>query len=92
MNLNKLTLKSQEALQNAQEIASSYGNQVLEPDHLLAALVQDTEGTVVPVLQKIGVNLSTLKIKINAARAWRTRGSDRRWGACSMRRGSRPAI
>jgi ATP-dependent Clp protease ATP-binding subunit ClpB len=65
MNLNKLTLKSQEALQNAQEIASSYGNQVLEPDHLLAALVQDTEGTVVPVLQKIGVNLSTLKIKIN---------------------------
>jgi ATP-dependent Clp protease ATP-binding subunit ClpB len=65
MNLNKLTLKSQEAIQNAQEIASSYGNQVLEPEHLLAALIQDPEGTVVPVLGKIGVNTARLKIRIN---------------------------
>ncbi len=65
MNLNKLTLKSQEALQNAQEIASSYGNQIVEPEHLLAALLQDTGGTVVPILEKIGANLSTVKIKAN---------------------------
>ena len=65
MNLNKFTIKSQEALQNAQEIASSYGNQLLEPEHLLAALVQDGQGTVVPILQKIGVNLSTVRIKVN---------------------------
>ncbi len=38
MNFNKFTIKSQEAVQNAQEIASSYGNQVIEPEHLLAAL------------------------------------------------------
>jgi len=67
MNLNKLTVKTQEALQNAQEIASSYGNQVIEPEHLLAALIQDPQGTVVPVLEKTGVNLSTLKIRINDA-------------------------
>jgi ATP-dependent Clp protease ATP-binding subunit ClpB len=67
MNLNKFTIKSQEALQNAQEIASSYGNQLLEPEHLLAALVQDGQGTVVPILQKIGVNLSTIRIKVNEA-------------------------
>jgi ATP-dependent Clp protease ATP-binding subunit ClpB len=65
MNLNKFTLKSQEALQNAQEVASGYGNQVLEPEHLLAALLQDGEGTVLPILQKIGANINLIKIRIN---------------------------
>jgi ATP-dependent Clp protease ATP-binding subunit ClpB len=65
MNLNKLTLKSQEAIQNTQEIASGYGNQVLEPEHLLAALVQDAGGTVPPILRRIGVNTDALKIRIN---------------------------
>ena len=35
MNFNKFTIKSQEAVQNAQEIAASYNNQVIEPEHLL---------------------------------------------------------
>jgi len=65
MNFNKFTIKSQEAVQNAQEIAASYGNQVLEPEHLLAALIQDSEGTVLPILQKLGANVNYLKIKIN---------------------------
>lgn len=38
MNFNRFTIKSQEAVQNAQEIASSYGNQMIEPEHLFAAL------------------------------------------------------
>ncbi|TSA15965.1 ATP-dependent chaperone ClpB [bacterium] len=67
MNFNKFTLKSQEAVQNAQEIASSYSNQAIEPEHLLAALIQDSEGVVVPLLQKIGANLNYVKIKINEA-------------------------
>lgn len=65
MNFNKFTIKSQEAVQNAQEIASSYNNQIIEPEHLLAALVQDSEGVVVPILQKLGANVNYLKIKIN---------------------------
>jgi ATP-dependent Clp protease ATP-binding subunit ClpB len=65
MNFNKFTIKSQEAVQNAQEIASSYGNQIIEPEHLLAALVQDSSGTVVPILQKVGVNVNFIKIKLN---------------------------
>ena len=65
MNFNKFTIKSQDAVQNAQEIASSYSNQVIEPEHLLAALVQDSEGIVQPILQKLGTNVSYLKIKIN---------------------------
>ena len=67
MNFQKFTIKSQEAVQNAQEIAASYGNQSVEPEHLLAALVQDSEGFVVPILQKIGANLNYIKIKINEA-------------------------
>ena len=67
MNFNKFTIKSQEALQNAQEIASSYTNQTIEPEHLLAAMIQDSEGIVVPILQKLGANVNYLKIKINEA-------------------------
>ena len=67
MNFNKFTIKSQEAVQNAQEIASSYSNQAIEPEHLLAALVQDSDGIVSPLLQKAGANLNYIKIKINEA-------------------------
>jgi ATP-dependent Clp protease ATP-binding subunit ClpB len=65
MNFNKFTLKSQQAVQNAQEIASSYSNQAIAPEHLLAALVQDSEGIIPSLLEKIGGNLNVLKIKIN---------------------------
>jgi ATP-dependent Clp protease ATP-binding subunit ClpB len=65
MNFNKFTIKSQEAVQNAQEIASSYGNQAVEPEHLLAALVQDSQGIVIPILQKLGANVNYIKIKVN---------------------------
>ena len=65
MNFNKFTIKSQEAVQSAQEVASSYGNQIIEPEHLLAALLQDTDGTVVPILQKAGANVPYIKIKMS---------------------------
>ena len=67
MNFQKFTIKSQEAVQNAQEIAASYGNQSIEPEHLLAALVQDSEGVIVPILQKIGTNINYVKIKVSEA-------------------------
>ena len=40
-NFNKFTVKAQETLQNAVEIAQNYNNQIIEPEHLLAALIQD---------------------------------------------------
>ncbi len=64
VNFNKLTIKSQEALQSAQEIASNYSNQMVEPEHLFAALVQDPEGIVSSTLQKLGVNKDLMKIKV----------------------------
>jgi ATP-dependent Clp protease ATP-binding subunit ClpB len=64
MNFQKFTIKSQEAVQAAQEIAANYGNQAIGPEHLLAALVQDSEGVVVPVLRKIGANPDFIRLKI----------------------------
>jgi ATP-dependent Clp protease ATP-binding subunit ClpB len=51
----KFTVKAQEAVQRANELASEHGNPELAPAHLLAALVEDKEGIVAPVLEKIGI-------------------------------------
>ena len=52
---DKFTVKAQEAVQRANELASEHGNPELMPVHLLAALVEDKEGIVPPVLEKIGI-------------------------------------
>ncbi|MFZ3264480.1 MAG: ATP-dependent chaperone ClpB [Terriglobales bacterium] len=52
---DKFTVKAQEAVQRASELASEHGNPELMPIHLLAALVEDKEGIVPPVLEKIGI-------------------------------------
>ncbi|PKL86783.1 MAG: chaperone protein ClpB [Ignavibacteriae bacterium HGW-Ignavibacteriae-1] len=65
MNYQKLTLKAQESLQTAQEIASSYNNQAIEPTHLLAALVQDSSGIIPDLILKAGANLNSIKIMVN---------------------------
>src|ERR1700758_5588682 len=52
---DKFTVKAQEAVQRANELASEHGNPELQPAHLLAALLEDKEGIVPPVLEKIGV-------------------------------------
>jgi len=52
---DKFTVKAQEAVQRASELASEHGSPELLPVHLLAALVEDREGIVPPVLEKIGI-------------------------------------
>src|SRR5271154_5385119 len=52
---DKFTVKSQEAIQSAGTLATEHGNPELLPLHLLAALLEDKEGIIVPVLQKVGV-------------------------------------
>jgi ATP-dependent Clp protease ATP-binding subunit ClpB len=52
---DKFTVKAQEAVQRANELASEHGNPELMPAHLLAALLEDKEGIVPPVLEKIGI-------------------------------------
>ena len=60
MQLDKFTLKSQEAIQAAQQLAQTGGNQELQPEHLVKAILEQPEGVVVPVLQKMGVTPSVV--------------------------------
>ncbi|MFN0253635.1 MAG: ATP-dependent chaperone ClpB [Kofleriaceae bacterium] len=55
MRLDRYTVKSQEALERAQRIAREHSHQELQPEHLLAALLEDATGTVAATLQKLGV-------------------------------------
>ncbi len=58
--MDKLTIKAQEAVATAQTIAADHGNPAVEPLHLLAALLAEPEGIVAPVVDKIGVDRSQL--------------------------------
>ncbi|MGE5363575.1 MAG: ATP-dependent chaperone ClpB [Bacteroidota bacterium] len=62
-NINKLTVKAQDVVQNAIEIAQNYGNQIIEPEHILAAMVQDETNIVVPILKKAEANFNHLRLK-----------------------------
>ncbi|MGH7286880.1 MAG: Clp protease N-terminal domain-containing protein, partial [Myxococcota bacterium] len=61
MRFDKLTLKSQEALSEAQSLATARGHSQITPGHLLRALLAQPEGSTVPILQKIGVPLDALQ-------------------------------
>ncbi|MCU7491453.1 MAG: ATP-dependent chaperone ClpB [Ignavibacteria bacterium] len=64
-NFSKLTVKAQEIIQNALEIAQNYNNQIIEPEHLLAAMIQDESGIAVSFMRKAEVNINHLKLKVN---------------------------
>lgn len=63
---DKFTVKAQEAVQNAQGIARDANHQQLQPLHLLQALLNEEQGLVKPLFQKIGVNLRQLEGIIDA--------------------------
>jgi ATP-dependent Clp protease ATP-binding subunit ClpB len=65
MRLDKLTVKAQEALQEAKNLADEYNQQQIGVEHLLLALVKQPEGIVIPILQKIGVDIGQLNSRIN---------------------------
>jgi len=56
MRLDKFTIKSQEHIENSQALASQYGHQQIEPEHLLAAMLREAEGIAGAVLRKLGVS------------------------------------
>ncbi|MBM4081144.1 MAG: AAA family ATPase, partial [Planctomycetes bacterium] len=61
IRFDKLTIKAQEALQSAQHLGESKGHQQMEPLHLLAALVDQREGVVTPLLQKLGAHPEAIR-------------------------------
>ncbi|MFH1216105.1 MAG: ATP-dependent chaperone ClpB [Pseudomonadota bacterium] len=64
MQFDKFTVKSQEALQAAQNLASQKGHQEMMPEHLLSVLLQQSEGVIAPVLRKIGANPAQLGAEV----------------------------
>ena len=67
MRMDKFTIKSQEALQQASQMAGQLNHQEITPEHLLIALNEQEGGIVKPILQKLGVDTSVLGGEIAVA-------------------------
>jgi ATP-dependent Clp protease ATP-binding subunit ClpB len=67
MQQDRFTIKSQEAVAGAQRLASEGGNAEVAPPHLLLALLEQDEGVVVPVLQRLGVDAENARSRAREA-------------------------
>ncbi len=66
MRFDKFTIKAQEAVSRAQEIAQRQDHSEILPLHVLAALLAETEGVVRPLLQKLGANVAQVAARVEA--------------------------
>ncbi len=64
LRFDKMTVKAQEALQEAHDVAARHENQQIEPLHLLSALVAQTDGVVPALLARLGVPAEALTQEI----------------------------
>jgi ATP-dependent Clp protease ATP-binding subunit ClpB len=67
MRLDKFTLRGQEAIQSAIEVAERNQNQQVEPEHVLSAMLEQAEGIVRPVLGKLGANVQVVLNDVQAS-------------------------
>jgi ATP-dependent Clp protease ATP-binding subunit ClpB len=67
MRFDKLTTKFQQSISDAQSIAVGHDNQMIEPQHLLLALLEQEEGGTSSLLQRAGVNVQPLKTALQKA-------------------------
>src|SRR5215218_6885295 len=67
MRLDKYTLRGQEAIQSAIELAEKNQHQQVEPEHLLVAMLEQPEGIVRPILGKLGANVAVILNDTQAA-------------------------
>ena len=67
MRFDRLTIKSQEALQAAQDLANQAGSPDIGVEHLLIALIDQAEGVVTPILQKVGVDVQAIRSEMDEA-------------------------
>ncbi len=65
MNFNKFTIKAQEAVQKALELAQNSNHQAVEPAHILKALLTDTDNVTINILKKVGVSVSGILEKLD---------------------------
>ena len=66
MRLDRFTLKAREAVQSAQALALENSHQEITPLHLVRALMEQREGVVVPILQRLGVDVAALRSRVGA--------------------------
>jgi ATP-dependent Clp protease ATP-binding subunit ClpB len=66
MNLNKFTEKAQEAILEAQGLATQYNHSQIDPEHLLLSLLQQTDGVVPQIVQKLGGSPQALQQKLES--------------------------
>ena len=76
MNTEKLTQKSLEALQKAQSLAVRYGHQAVDSDHLLTALLEQTDGIVPRLMNKMGIEPARLSEAAQTSLSRKARSSD----------------
>jgi ATP-dependent Clp protease ATP-binding subunit ClpB len=67
MTLDKFTIKAQESISEANQIAIENDQQQIEPEHILKALLSDSEGVVSAVVKKYGVPVEQLQFKLDEA-------------------------
>ena len=67
MRFDRLTIKAQEALEAAQNLATDAQNPELSVEHLMLALIRQTDGIVTPIFQKLGVDIAGVTSAIAAA-------------------------
>jgi ATP-dependent Clp protease ATP-binding subunit ClpB len=65
--MDKFTIKSQETIQEAQRLAEKKGNQQLDAEHLLWALLEDEEGVASQILKRLGINTTSLQKDVEEA-------------------------
>jgi ATP-dependent Clp protease ATP-binding subunit ClpB len=66
MDINRYTDKAREALVKSQELARDHGNTLLEPEHLLMALLQQEDGVVPQILNSLGVAAPTIEVEVRS--------------------------
>ena len=75
MQFEKLTIKTQEALSRAQVIASENGHQSIEDIHLMAALLEQKDGVIIPILAKLEINIDEfISMQVSSRKTPKQRG------------------
>jgi ATP-dependent Clp protease ATP-binding subunit ClpB len=83
MRFEKLTIKAQEAFQEAQSLAEQYQNSAIDPEHLLMALLKNAEGIVRPIIQKVGADPDLFEVQLaqELARLPKVQGANATYGS-----------
>ena len=66
MNIQKFTQKSLEAVNGCEKLAMEYGNQEIEQEHLLAALLRQEDGLIPKLIEKMEINVEHFRNNVNS--------------------------